>query len=548
MPQPDETAPLLANGVNGHDKPVRKWPWQRIGVEARILLAGFLVTLSFSFTQVPIFYAFFLMECDVYYENHPPFEGPGDRCNRNEIAAGTATNFAILGMTTSLCGTLNLFFSGWTVKKFGPRFTMMLVTLVPAIRVATQILGVVAGGQAGINIFQFTQLITVVGGPAGYILVINIIAGELVEPVRRTAVFGMLQGSIMLGQGVGYLTGGMIGDTWGIRRPFEVAFCSFLISAVYTRFTLPYISPESMSDGKKPAVKGIAAFFAPLKVLAPQNIILPSGKRAKHLGVLFLCLGVFLGVIATAYVPLLIQMYATAVFRFRQGDNGFLMSGWACIRALFLLFLFPRIIEIGRKWYSRRHPAPTGRHAASDRVRPEPHLPTNPEEMEAPVGSFADDEPVSAVPVKADEGTQFDLFFLRWSLVFDGFLTMLAALATQKWHVFLAAFLLPFASGTAPAAKGVMTDMCAPSDRADALNALTLVENIGGLLTQGLFGFVFSALAEIGKPYLTFFCNAAVAFLAAGVLVFSRFPPDGSRVADDSNGEEQDNAEDGAHR
>jgi hypothetical protein len=71
-----------------------------------------------------------------------------------------------------------------------------------------------------------------------------------------------------------------------------------------------------------------------------------------------------------------------------------------------------------------------------------------------------------------------------------------------------AAFLLPLASGSAPAAKGVMTDMCAPSDRADALNALTLVENIGVLLTQGLFGFVFSALAGIGKPYLTFFCNA----------------------------------------
>lgn len=33
----------------------------------------------------------------------------------------------------------------------------------------------------------------------------NIITGELVEPVRRTAVFGQLQGTIMLGQGIGYL-------------------------------------------------------------------------------------------------------------------------------------------------------------------------------------------------------------------------------------------------------------------------------------------------------------------------------------------------------
>ena len=40
------------------------------------------------------------------------------------------------------------------------------------------------------------------------------------------------------------------------------------------------------------------------------------------------------------------------------------------------------------------------------------------------------------------------------------------------------------------------------------MNAITLVENIARLATLGLFGFVFSALAEIGQEYLTFFCNA----------------------------------------
>lgn len=53
-----------------------------------------------------------------------------------------------------------------------------------------------------------------------------------------------------------------------------------------------------------------------------------------------------------------------------------------------------------------------------------------------------------------------------------------------------------------------MTEMCSASKRADALNALTLVENIARLATQGLFGFVFAALAQIGKPHLTFFANA----------------------------------------
>ena len=47
---------------------------------------------------------FHMMECDIFYDSHPPYLGPGDRCSRKEIAAGTATQFSILGMSTSLCG------------------------------------------------------------------------------------------------------------------------------------------------------------------------------------------------------------------------------------------------------------------------------------------------------------------------------------------------------------------------------------------------------------------------------------------------------------
>lgn len=122
-------------------------------------------------TRCRIFYVFYLMECDVYYSKHPPYQGTGDRCSRNEIAAGTAHDFSVLAMSTTLCGTINLFVAGWTVKKFGPRAALMVQTFVPAIRVASQILGVIAGGKAGIIIFQCTQLITIIGGPVGYMYV-----------------------------------------------------------------------------------------------------------------------------------------------------------------------------------------------------------------------------------------------------------------------------------------------------------------------------------------------------------------------------------------
>ena len=59
-----------------------------------------------------------------------------------------------------------------------------------------------------------------------------------------------------------------------------------------------------------------------------------------------------------------------------------------------------------------------------------------PEELDVPIGSFAEEEPVQATEADEDEGTAFDLFFLRISLVVDGILTMCAAFATERWHIY----------------------------------------------------------------------------------------------------------------
>ena len=93
----------------------------------------------------------------------------------------------------------------------------------------------------------------------------------------------------------------MIGDAWGIRRPFEVAFCSFLLSTLYVRIAVPYIAPQSLSDGSKPSSKGLAEFLSPLRVLAPQKVFLKTGAVRSHYGVLFLCGGVFLGVVSSIH-------------------------------------------------------------------------------------------------------------------------------------------------------------------------------------------------------------------------------------------------------
>lgn len=88
-----------------------------------------------------------------------------------------------------------------------------------------------------------------------------------------------------------------MGDAFGIWTPYVGAIVLYLVAVPTVRFGLPYFSPEVMSD-KKAAQRGLAAFFAPLKILAPQKLRLPSGLTKKHHGVKILCAGIFLGVVS----------------------------------------------------------------------------------------------------------------------------------------------------------------------------------------------------------------------------------------------------------
>lgn len=98
----DETTPLLTNGQETRRKPNQN------NVVLRILLCAFLVSLSFSFTQVPILYVFRLMTCDEYYKVHPPFSGSEDRCAVNAIESSTARSLSLLGVSTTMFGKYSI--------------------------------------------------------------------------------------------------------------------------------------------------------------------------------------------------------------------------------------------------------------------------------------------------------------------------------------------------------------------------------------------------------------------------------------------------------
>lgn len=90
--------------------------------------------------------------------------------------------------------------------------------------------------------------------------------------------------------------------------------------------------------------------------------------------------------------------------------------------------------------------------------------------------------------------------------------------------MYAAASVLPFASGTGPASKGVMLEFVAPEDRPDAMSAIALVEKLAQVSTIGLFGFLYAWLSEKGVPTLVFVANGAVAVLGFLVLLPVRLP------------------------
>ncbi|KAK5683631.1 hypothetical protein LTS10_005164 [Elasticomyces elasticus] len=518
---PTENTPLLER-----KKSTVSVLWQQSTVY-RVLLTAFLVSLSFGVTQVPLIYVFGVMTCDEYYQHHdspPPGLSFDHRCQVHTIEASTARSVALLGTSTTFFGVANLFFTSWTMKAMGVKKALQLTVFFPAVRLAIQNIGVETGAGMGILIVQLSQIITIIGGPVGYLLALNSLATEVVEPAERTATLGRLSGCAMFGMAFGYLAGGLIGDHLGIIWPFRVTLVLFLLCCLYIQLCLPTI--HNKVEGK---AKTLSSFFDPIKMFAPAKWVLEGGKVQREYGVLLLGIGTFLGVLATSYIPVLLQMYATDIFHFGTSQNGLLISINSLIRGLFLTLAFPLIISGGRKWLDKRSKA-----AAKDKLAVDesgiPEIPTAPEQIAAgpePIGQRSTSKQENDEETK--ESFHFDLMFTKYSLVLDGLLTGLATFTTSGWQMYLVAIILPLASGTGSAAKGTILQMCSAEQRQDALSAISLVELMARLASTSVFGLVFSAFAEVGQTHLTFLVNASIAVLGFGILMFARFPPKAAR-------------------
>lgn len=531
-----ETTPLIARQEESAPRKALILPihW--------ILLCGFLVSLSFGVTQVPLIYVFRLMTCEAYYETHPGSSQAHDRCSIPEIEAGTARAVSLLGCSTTFFGVANLFITGRGIKRFGVKAALALQVFWPAARLAVQNVGVAIGGSTGIIIVQCSQVITIIGGPTGYLLALNTYVAEVTEHKERTGYLGRLQGCNMFGSAVGFLVGGILADAFGIITPFQVTLGLFLASTVYVLVFLPWIAPQKAADGDKKAQAGLRG-FQPLISIMPAKWLLKDGRVRTENGPIILAAGVFLAVLATGYIPTLLQMYATDIFGFGTKRNSYLVSSHSFLRGIFLVFAFPKIIAVGRRIVEKRTIV---KHLQAESLATSGSA--TPIEEGQLARAMTDEEEQDVMPPKPDDEQQtfeFDLIFTRFSLLIDGVLTLGATFIGQGWQMYLIGALLPLGAGTASAAKGVILQMCPASERTEALSAIALVEMVARLSTTFIFGVVFAAFASIGKTYLVFMCNAAVALVGFGILLLSRFPPEGSVRLDTKHADEGDVADSG---
>jgi hypothetical protein len=242
---------------------------------------------------------------------------------------------------------------------------------------------------------------------------------------------------------------------------------------------LPWLPPNQAVATQ--TSNGLAKFFGPLKIFTPQRWMLRCGRVETEYGTILLGIGVFLGVLATGYIPVLLQMYATDVYDFGTTENGYLISLNSFIRGLFLTLAFPRIISAGRNWLSSRNSS-NGTEACTPQVSVIPDLPNEPNDFSA-VEAMDNDEELVEPPNRRDEQETFafDLLYTGYSLLADAILTGAASFVSQGWQMYVVAVLLPLASGTGAAAKGTILQMCSPAERADALSAITLIEMVARL-------------------------------------------------------------------
>ncbi|WWD16942.1 hypothetical protein CI109_101374 [Kwoniella shandongensis] len=499
-----------------------------------ILVFVTILQMAYSFTAVSMLYVIRQMTCEEHYKTsenagESAYHPSVDRCNIGEVESASATAITALGTVTTVFAVVNLFYARWTIETYSFRASLIQQACWPVVRLVCQMIAILIGRRWGVLIMCASQALSGLGGPQGYQLVANSYASSLVTSSEETAVFGQLQGCVMIGTALGYVAGGWAGTNITVSSPFQAATALTLLSIAYAVVMIRNEEKSNVSDvphGDDQDTKNAqnSNWLSPLKVFMPRNVVDQDGKERKYTGLLITGIGIFIGVLATGFNPILLQIYATSAFSFLSEQNGYMMALNSSFRAVFLSFCFPRLVHTGRAWYARKRSSPTGAQIAT---APTLNMPIDVVDFDVPQqGAGVYEEPCQ--PMEAEPGVHFDLVYLCISMLLDTTFTGSIALLRKPWQMYLVVGLLPLAAGSAPVSKGIITEMCEPSQKVDALSAMAILETVGFLCTTTLTGWLFAIFAENGRSYMTFVVEACIGMCAVLCLSLARFPPRGS--------------------
>lgn len=164
------------------------------------------------------------------------------------------------------------------------------------------------------------------------------------------------------------------------------------------------------------------------------------------------------------------------------------------MRSIYLTTVFPRLIARGRAWL-------TPKLLSDDRERSATGASTD---------SVCSDESCEDPPQERARDSRlatFDIHFLRFSILADALMTASVALVSHEWQLFVLVAILPLAGGSAPASKGVITELVGAAHKQEALSAMALVESFATVSSATLFGTLNAALTKKGLPQMVFLGN-----------------------------------------
>jgi len=121
--------------------------------------------------------------------------------------------------------------------------------------------------------------------------------------------------------------GGLTERLFGPLAPFQTAFCMLVFCTIFGALCLPYIAPTKTADSEGSKTKSNKlSFLAPLALFVPRRITYDDGSKGpRQWSLLFLALGAFFSVFATAFVPMGLQLVSTNVFGFRPAETGLML-------------------------------------------------------------------------------------------------------------------------------------------------------------------------------------------------------------------------------